>query len=104
MKSLKERVKHLEGIVLEGRPHEPGLEEWIRACEAAAGGDVGPLERFLKQGGVVPDIETIEKLFGAGKGARRCDPREHVEVKYLVRNANADKISALPIGVCHSSI
>jgi len=55
VKDLRDMVKILWAVVIEGKPYKPGPEEWDKVVEALARGDVQPMIDFKRQGGVFPE-------------------------------------------------
>jgi hypothetical protein len=82
---LRETVKLLYSVVIEKKPHIPGIEEFERACEAAFYGDTKPLFEYHKRGGIVPDVPEPARRRGGRRDANNpagCInpvPRKRVE-------------------------
>ena len=51
---LKETVRILYAVVIEGKSYTPGEAEYWRAIDALAEGNTAPLVEFRKRGGVIP--------------------------------------------------
>lgn len=63
LEDLEETVKLLYSVVIEGKPYIPGEAELDRALRAAAfQGDIEPLNRYMKAGGVLPDVPDHRRM------------------------------------------
>ena len=58
--AIQRQVEEIHAVIASNhKSGVPGIDEYRRALEAMAEGDMAPLKSYLKRGGMIPKAETI---------------------------------------------